>query len=92
MWANDTKSVPVLNTIDGMRLVSLNNLNGLYELLEGGVGHKHVKFYFAGNAPGMGYYFRVEYYKNQGNRMIASSIVSLILITQLFFRVKVFYF
>ena len=75
-----------------MRLISINNSRGLWNLTEGGVGYNFFRIMFAGNGTGSGYEFRVELFEGeQDSGPNGGTIASLSMILMIFIAFTSFF-
>lgn len=70
-----------------MRLKSLNNTNGLWELTDGGLNKSFVTFNFKGAGVGRAYDFNIEIFGNSA-AAIKLSMILVILSTFIFVLLK----
>lgn len=85
--ANKNETIEISGTILGMRLLSLNNTNGLWELIGGGLNDSFVTFNFKGVGAGGSYDFNVEIFGN-GATAVNFSVLIVMLSSILFIIFK----
>lgn len=73
--ANKNETIEISGTILGMRLLSLNNTNGLWELIGGGLNDSFVTFNFKGVGAGGSYDFSVEIFGNSATAVNFSVLI-----------------
>ena len=67
--ANSNETLEITGTILGIRLKSLNETNGLWELIGGGLNESFVTFNFKGTEAGSPYDFNIEIFGNSAASM-----------------------
>ncbi|CAG9798241.1 unnamed protein product [Chironomus riparius] len=87
VMANNNETVEIIGTILGMRLQSLNNTNGLWELIGGGLNESFVIFNFKGTDAGRPYDFNIELFGNSASA-VKISVFVMIVSSILFILVK----
>jgi hypothetical protein len=75
VMADKNEKIKSSGTILGMRLKSLNNTNGLWELIGGGLNENFASFNFKGSATGSAYDFTVEVFGNNAKTVKLSIIL-----------------
>ena len=81
--ANNNETLEITGTILGIRLKSLNETNGMWELIGGGLNESFVTFNFKGTEAGRPYDFNIELFGNSATSM-KMSLFAIILSSILF--------
>jgi hypothetical protein len=87
LTAEGNGTLETSRTILGIKLTSLNNTNGLWELTDGGLNKSFVTFTFRGAGVGRAYDFNIEIFGNNA-AVMKMSMIAVILSTILFILLK----